>query len=64
VCDCPRWRARRGDAADHDFREAVSAARRIGSKTYELRATTSLARLLVKLGRRDEGRAMLADIYG
>ena len=30
----------------------------------ELRATTSLARLLAKQGRRDEARAMLAEIYG
>jgi predicted ATPase len=30
----------------------------------ELRATMSLARLLAKQGRRDEARAMLADIYG
>ena len=29
----------------------------------ELRATTSLARLLAIQGHRDEGRAMLADIY-
>jgi predicted ATPase len=29
-----------------------------------LRATTSLARLLDKQGRRDEARAMLAEIYG
>jgi predicted ATPase len=29
-----------------------------------LRATTSLARLLAKQGRRDEARAMLAEIYG
>jgi hypothetical protein len=29
----------------------------------ELRATTSLARLLAKQGRRDGARAMLAEIY-
>ena len=29
-----------------------------------MRATTSLARLLAKQGKRDEARAMLADIYG
>jgi tetratricopeptide (TPR) repeat protein len=49
-------------AAD-DFREAIAVARRIGSKASELRATTSLARLLVKQGKRDEARAMLAEIY-
>jgi predicted ATPase len=30
----------------------------------ELRATTSLARLLASQGRRDEARAMVTDIYG
>ncbi len=63
------WRGelhlRCGDAnlADHDFREAVFAARRIGSKTYELRAATSLARLLDKQGKRGEAHATLAEIY-
>jgi predicted ATPase len=33
------------------------------SKSYELRATTSLARLLAKQGRQDEAHAMLAEIY-
>ena len=56
---------RRGDEtqAAADFREAIAVARRIGSKAYELRATTSLARLLAKQGKRDEARAMLAEIY-
>jgi len=34
------------------------------AKSFELRATTSLARLLAKQGRRDEARAMLTDIHG
>jgi predicted ATPase len=29
-----------------------------------VRTTVSLARLLAKQGRRDEARAMLADVYG
>ena len=33
------------------------------AKSFELRATTSLAHLLDQYGRRDEARAMLADIY-
>ena len=33
------------------------------AKASELRATTSLARLLDSTGRRDEARTMLADIY-
>ena len=46
------------------FRKAISIARAQGGKSWELRATMSLARLLAKQGRRDEARAMLADIYG
>jgi predicted ATPase len=33
------------------------------AKSYELRATTSLARLLRETDRPDEARAMLAEIY-
>jgi predicted ATPase len=40
------------------------ARAKMSAKMLELRATTSLARLLDKQGRRDEARAMLADIYG
>src|ERR1035437_6479376 len=56
---------KRGDEtkAAGDFREAIAVARRIGSQAYELRATTSLARLLASQGKRDEARAMLAAIY-
>src|SRR5208283_6199544 len=64
------WRGelylKRGDEtrAAGDFRETIAVARRIGSKAFELRATTSLARLLDRQGKRDEARTMLADIYG
>ena len=63
------WRGelylKRGDEtkAVGDFREAIAVARRMGSKAYELRAATSLARLLEKQGNRDDARAMLAAIY-
>ena len=50
--------------AEEHFRKAIEVARRQSSKSWELRAATSLARLLAKQGRRGEARAMLAEIYG
>jgi tetratricopeptide (TPR) repeat protein len=49
--------------AEGDFREAITLARKISAKAFELRATTSLARLLRDTNRRDESRTMLAEIY-
>jgi predicted ATPase len=46
------------------FRTAIEIARRQSARSPELRATTSLARLLNEQGRRDEARAMLTEIYG
>ena len=46
------------------FQRAIEIARNQSAKSLELRATTSLARLLAKEGRVDEARAMLAEIYG
>jgi predicted ATPase len=45
------------------FRRAIGIARAQRAKSWELRATMSLSRLLAKQGRRDEARTMLADIY-
>ena len=45
------------------FRKAIDIARRQSAKSWELRATTSLARLLRGTERRAEARSMLADIY-
>ena len=50
--------------AEQCFRTAIGIAGRQSARLTELRATTSLARLLAKQGRRHEGRAMLAEIYG
>jgi tetratricopeptide (TPR) repeat protein len=52
------------EPAEADFHEAIALARNMSAKAWELRATMSLARLLAKQGRRDEARAMLAEIYG
>jgi predicted ATPase len=46
------------------FLRAIEIARNQSAKSWELRATISLSQLLDKQGRRDEARAMLADIYG
>jgi predicted ATPase len=51
------------DAAEADFRAAIALAQDMQAKAWELRATTSLARLLDQQGKRDEARTMLAEIY-
>jgi serine/threonine protein kinase len=53
---------RRSDA-EACFSLAIETARRQQSRGWELRATTSLARLWRQAGRRDEARAALAAIY-
>ena len=45
------------------FERAIEIARVQKAKSWELRATVSLARLLRAADRRDEARVMLADIY-
>jgi len=50
--------------AEAAFSKAVDVARRQQSKAWELRATTSLARLWHARGRRAEARAALAAVYG
>jgi predicted ATPase len=49
--------------AEGSFHTAIEIAQVQLAKSWELRATTSLARLLDKQGKRDEARAMLAEIY-
>ena len=45
------------------IQRAIETARKQNAKSFELRATMSLARLLNEQGRRDDAREMLADIY-
>ena len=52
------------ELAEAGFREAIALAQKMSAKRWELRATTSLARLLRDSGRCDEARTMLAEIYG
>jgi predicted ATPase len=55
---------RRSEAeAEVCFRTAIGIARRQAARLFELRATTSLARLLDRQSNRDEARTTLAQIY-
>jgi len=50
--------------AERCFKRAIGIAQRQRAKSFELRATTSLARLLHDQSRRAEAHAMLAEVYG
>jgi predicted ATPase len=50
--------------AEESFRTALAIAREQGTRGYELRAATSLARLWGEQGRRGEARDLLAPVYG
>ncbi len=49
--------------AEECFRQALDIARQQSAKSWELRASTSLARLWQKQGKREEARQLLAEIY-
>jgi predicted ATPase len=49
--------------AESCFRRALEVAREQEGRSWELQATTSLARLLRDRGERDEARALLAPVY-
>ena len=46
------------------FRQALDIASRQQAKSLELRAATSLSRLLKRQGKRDDAQRVLAEIYG
>lgn len=50
--------------AKESFLTAIEISRKQHAKSWELRATTSLARWLAKHHERERARAMLAEIYG
>jgi predicted ATPase len=60
ICRLPRPDL---DNAERSYRAALSIAREQGTRGFELRAATSLARLLADDGRRDEARQLLAPVY-
>ena len=51
-------------AAEASFRDAIALAERQSARLFQLRASTSLARLWRDQGRRTEARDLLALIYG
>jgi class 3 adenylate cyclase/predicted ATPase len=52
-----------GTEAQRCFERAIDVALRQKAKSFELRATMSLTRLLASQGHRNEARTMLAEIY-
>ncbi|MGH7823115.1 MAG: AAA family ATPase [Candidatus Binatia bacterium] len=50
--------------AESSFRRAIDVSRLQQAKSWELRATTSLARLLRRQGKEKDARRILADVYG
>ena len=52
------------DTAEGCFREALATAQRQGAKSWELRAATSLARLLRDRGQLGPARQVLAPVFG
>jgi hypothetical protein len=51
------------EQAEQSFRDAIAFAARIVAKTIELRATTSLANLLIARDSAEEARALLGPLY-
>jgi class 3 adenylate cyclase/tetratricopeptide (TPR) repeat protein len=51
-------------AAEQHYRQAITLAERQGARLYQLRASTSLARLWRDQGRQAEARDLLGPIYG
>ena len=51
-------------AAEQSFHTALDISRKQAAKSWELRASNSLARLLRDLNRSDEARQLLTEVYG
>ena len=49
--------------AERCFRQAIEIARRQSAKSLELRAATSLSRVLQRQGKREDARRLLAEVY-
>jgi predicted ATPase len=51
------------ESAEADFREAITLAKRMRAKAWELRAATSMAQLWRDQGRRQQAHDLLAPVY-
>jgi class 3 adenylate cyclase/tetratricopeptide (TPR) repeat protein len=51
------------DGAEHDYHQAIAIAKRQGAKLFQLRASTSLARLWRDQGKPEAARNLLGPIY-
>jgi adenylate cyclase len=51
-------------SAESCFQYALTIARRQGTRSWELRAATSLSRLWRREGRKEEARKLLQGVYG
>ncbi len=61
---CPAGSAsRRADEAERSYNDAITIAQHQRSRSFELRAATSLARLLQSQGRKQEARPRLAAVF-
>ena len=49
--------------AERQLKKAIDVSRRQAAKMFELRATTSLARLLQRQGRSDKAKRALSEVY-
>jgi predicted ATPase len=59
----PGPKAKVGEEAEEYFHQAIEIARRQQAKSLELRAVMSLSRLWQKLGKKEEARQLLAEVY-
>jgi class 3 adenylate cyclase/predicted ATPase len=58
------WRQEHPEAAEEFYRKALSIAEVQEARFFELRASTSLARLWREQGKRDAARDLLSPVYG